>query len=318
VADEQPVARFLDPWTLVYERTYPHPIERVFEAVSTGEHLDAWFIPTCTIERKVGGACSFTWGGPPGPGHAGTVTHFDPPRLIRYTLRESPDDPEQYLQFELEATADGTRLRFTHAFRQGSPNPWRTGFTVGFHSSLGLLGKYLHGIWTRTDMDALLASFTEDSHDDQDTYWKPIYGELIRTQWPAQHIRREGDETCPAVEAYLSAIIRRSEDAIAALRSSLADDVVYEFQGTTAKGRDEVLEAVMDPKLAGPFSDFLSTEVDASTSTGTVAASVRMPQRGSRLIGFDYTFELRDRQLTRIRALALPAPRFVLASQEKR
>ncbi len=301
MANDQAPAQFVDPWTLVYERTYPHPIERVFEAVSTGEHLDAWFIPTSTVERKVGGACSFTWGGPPGPGHAGTVTHFDPPRLIRYTLREWPDDPEQYLQFELEATAEGTRLRFTHAFRQGSPNPWRTGFTTGFQSSLRTLGKYLQGIWTRADMDALLAGLKEKPDDDlEDAHWKSIHGELIRSQWPAQHIRREGDEKCPAVEAYLSAIIRRSEDAIEALRNSLADDVVYELQGTTLKGRDEVLEAVMDPKLAGPFSDFLSTEVDASSSPGLVTASVRMPQRGSRLIGFDYTFELRNRQLTRI------------------
>jgi uncharacterized protein YndB with AHSA1/START domain len=308
VADEQPVARFLDPWTLVYERTYPHPIERVFDAVSTGEHLDAWFIPTCTIERKLGGACSFTWGGPAGSSEAGVVTAFDPPYRIRYTLRQGPQG-EQYLQFELEATNGGTRLRFTQAFPQGSENPWHPGFAAGYHQALDVLEKFVAGLWVRADMDAMRAyQKAHPSGKAGDIYWMPIYGELIRTQWPARHIRADGDPRCPAVEAYLSAIILRSEDAVTALRPHLADDVVHDsdirwpsgepLEVGRAKGPDGVLVAVRNPKLAAGYSHFVSTEIAGATRTGTVTA--RIAKQHDPFIGFDHTFELRDGQLGRI------------------
>ena len=300
MADRSPVARFLDPWTLVYERTYPHPIERVFEAVSTGEHLDAWFIPTCTVERRIGGACSFSWGGPPGSGgEPGTVTRFEPPHLIRYTLGHGAQG-EQYLQFELETTADGTRLRFTQAFPQGSENPWRAGFAEGFHLSLGTLGKFLAGLYTRADKDAALAYLKDHPWGNaDDTYWLPVYGELSRTQWPARHIRSDGAR-CQAVEAYLSALIVRSDDALAELRRCLADDVVFESGVETRKGPDEVLENLLNPRLAAVFADILSTEIVGATDTGVATARVRLFKPRTRFIGFDYAFELRDGRLTRI------------------
>ena len=36
------LASFVDRHTMVYDRWYPHDIALVFEAVSTGEHLDVW------------------------------------------------------------------------------------------------------------------------------------------------------------------------------------------------------------------------------------------------------------------------------------
>jgi uncharacterized protein YndB with AHSA1/START domain len=295
-ADRSP-ARFLDPWTLVYERTYPHPIERVFEAVSTGEHLDAWFIPTCTVERKLGGACSFTWGGPAGSTEPGSVTVFDPPHRIRYAWRAPDGSDRPFIQFELEATRDGTLLRFTQAFIAGSPNPWRAGLGSGYHLSLDGLRKFLDGAWTRADMDAALA---QPEATPEDVHWMPIYGELIRTRWPAQHVRREGDPKCPAVEAYLAALMLRSEAALAALRPHLAEDVVFASAFETAKGPDAVLENVMNPRLASVMSDVYSTEVAGVAETGTARARVRFPKSPLGLTGFDYTFELREGQLMQI------------------
>jgi uncharacterized protein YndB with AHSA1/START domain len=59
-----PLAHFVDADTLVYDRRYPHPIERVWKAVSTGEHLDVWLFPVTRVEQRVGGRATFTWGGP--------------------------------------------------------------------------------------------------------------------------------------------------------------------------------------------------------------------------------------------------------------
>jgi len=72
-----PLARFISRHAMVYERTYPHAIELVWEAVSTSSHLDVWLLPVTSVERRVGGRCSFTWGGPDKPEQVGEVTTFD-------------------------------------------------------------------------------------------------------------------------------------------------------------------------------------------------------------------------------------------------
>jgi hypothetical protein len=239
------------------------------------------------------------------------VTAFDPPHLIRYTLAHGPQG-EQYLQFELEATADGTRLRFTQAFPQGSENPWRAGFTQGFHLSLDHLARFLAGLWTRANMDAAFDYLKDHPWGNADnTYWLPVYGELIRTQWPARHLRSEGAR-CHAVEAYLSALIVRSDDALAELRRCLAEDVVFESGVETRKGPDEVLENLLNPRLAAAFADILSTEIAGATDSGSVTARVRLFKPRTGFLGFDYTFELREGRLTRI------LPMLVFAPQEER
>ena len=85
-----PLATFTDRRTLHYDRRYPHPIDLVWEAVSTPAHLDVWLLPVCEVERRAGGRCSFTWGGPADEGGSdvGTVTVFDPPNAIEYTMND--------------------------------------------------------------------------------------------------------------------------------------------------------------------------------------------------------------------------------------
>jgi hypothetical protein len=146
-------------------------------------------------------------------------------------------------------------------------------------------------------MDAAMA---KSEATPEDIRLMPIYGELIRGQWPAQHVRRDGDPKCLAVEAYLAALMLRSDAALAALRPYVADDVVYASAFETAKGSVAVLQNVMNPRLAGVMSDIHGTEVTGAAETGTAFARVRFPKSPLGVIGFDYTFELRDGQLTRI------------------
>jgi len=172
------LATFDDRWTMRYTRTYPHPIERVWRAVTEAEHLDVWLAPACgvVVEGRLGGRCAFAFGGanPELPEHdpadastfsyEGTITAFDPPHLVHYQLEDSA------LRFELREVAEGTQLEFVHAFRRGASwpvpaepgdmasgqpagpgTPWRPGFLAGFHLMLDQLGDMLDGRWTYDD-----------------------------------------------------------------------------------------------------------------------------------------------------------------------
>ena len=161
---DQPLAQFTDRHTLVYERVYPHDIATVFEAVSTGEHLDAWMAPECRVERVEGGACAFGWGSPADDPMAsrGTVTVFDPPHTVQYSFvgETAYKGDASFMRFDLSPAGDGTRLLFTLHFLPAPdeapmdypggdlPVPgtaWRPGFCAGYHAMLDNLTAFLAG-----------------------------------------------------------------------------------------------------------------------------------------------------------------------------
>jgi uncharacterized protein YndB with AHSA1/START domain len=197
--DTTQLARFVDRYTMVYERTYPHEIELVWEAVSTAEHLDVWMLPVTRVERHLGGRCSFTWGGPHKPEQVGEVTEYDPPRAIRYTF----GDERSFLRFQLESVVAGTRLWFTHSFAPGTGTtpsepsdaygadlpagpdaPWRPGFVAGFHSMLDQLDAYLGGAWTAADVEPALAAERRHGPDESQRRLIDRYREHIATACP--------------------------------------------------------------------------------------------------------------------------------------
>jgi uncharacterized protein YndB with AHSA1/START domain len=90
------------------ERRYPHPIEKVWRAVTTPEHLGQWFPSPVDIDLRAGGAMRF--GAFDGPSAAGTIEALDAPRLL--TFRWGTDR----LTFELRPDGDGTTFALTHAF----------------------------------------------------------------------------------------------------------------------------------------------------------------------------------------------------------
>jgi uncharacterized protein YndB with AHSA1/START domain len=86
---------------LRFERRLPHPVERVWRAVSEPAELSRWFV--ATVE----------WGPEEGEtfeayGQAGEVTDLNPPRRLAWTWGG------EKFSFDLEPDGDGCRLVFVH------------------------------------------------------------------------------------------------------------------------------------------------------------------------------------------------------------
>src|SRR5579862_2763853 len=103
------LARFIDRWTIEFVRVYPHPIERVWRAISDPAEVAVWFIRPTVWDMRSGGAYQFE------DKFLGPIERVEPPRLLRF--RYAPvagpwPGEDAYFQFELESDAGGTRLRF--------------------------------------------------------------------------------------------------------------------------------------------------------------------------------------------------------------
>jgi uncharacterized protein YndB with AHSA1/START domain len=132
-----------DRWQLRFTRHLPHPIDKVWRAVTEPEHLLAWFPTTIDGERAAGADLTFRFPHEDAPEMKGTMLAWDPPRLME--LRWGDDD---VLRIELAPDADGTRLTLVDVFpEQGRAA--RDG--AGWHASLDALTGHLQGDATPDD-----------------------------------------------------------------------------------------------------------------------------------------------------------------------
>ena len=69
--------------TVRVERRYAHPIDKVWLAVTTPEHLGQWFPSPVDVELRAGGAMRFAAFDGEAAGD-GTVEALDPPRLLSF------------------------------------------------------------------------------------------------------------------------------------------------------------------------------------------------------------------------------------------
>lgn len=70
-----------------FVRTYRHPIERVWAAVSRPEEMTAWFPSAVRYEPRVGGEIRFS-GDPNTDDATGTVLAYEPPRRLSFSWYE--------------------------------------------------------------------------------------------------------------------------------------------------------------------------------------------------------------------------------------
>lgn len=91
------------------QRVYPHPIERVWRALTSAERLAVWLMPN-DFEPRVGHR--FTLTTEPGPGFDGVVRcevlELDEPRAMTWSWKGGPIDTR--VSFELREVTGGTEL----------------------------------------------------------------------------------------------------------------------------------------------------------------------------------------------------------------
>jgi uncharacterized protein YndB with AHSA1/START domain len=126
--DGRPAVRF--------ERRYPHPVERVWRAVTEPAELEHWFPSSVAVELREGGAMTFTFREHEMDPMPGRVTELDPPRRFCFLWGE------EELRIELDPDGDGCRLRFTHLL---STREQAARDAAGWHVCLDRLERLLAG-----------------------------------------------------------------------------------------------------------------------------------------------------------------------------
>lgn len=127
-----------DGVTLRFERQLTAGVDAAWAAITEPEQLRRWFMPT-TIQPRLGGEVMVD-GGSSG-GSLGTVTAWQPPRLLAYTWQWSePEEQESVteVRWQLEPQAEGCRLIFTHARLESG---WISGYGAGWHGFLAALAE---------------------------------------------------------------------------------------------------------------------------------------------------------------------------------
>jgi uncharacterized protein YndB with AHSA1/START domain len=82
-----------------FRRSYDHPAERVWTALTDPGELPHWFPSTVAMQPHAGGTIEFS-GDPNMPLSTGTILEFQPPRRLAYTWGSTE------LHFELEAAGE--------------------------------------------------------------------------------------------------------------------------------------------------------------------------------------------------------------------
>lgn len=235
-----------DRWALRLERRYPHPVEKVWRAVTEPAHLAQWFPSTVEVDLRVGGAMRFGFGDDMVV--TGEVTELDPPRLLAFTWGDDT------LRLELGPDGDGTRFVLVTTFddRYGAPS-----YAAGWDLCLAALGPVL------ADEPVPPAGRAVDRHEELVARFgldRPELGD-----GPAGWVARwERQLTCPAEVAWDLFLGGRTAPAVGeAFRAPAAAEVVL---GTvTEVDRPRVLAFDVAP---GEPGDTVRLELGDGTGHG--------------------------------------------------
>ena len=119
--------------TVRVERRFPHPIDKVWRAVTTPEHLAQWFPSPVDIDLRPGGPMRFGAFGTSAT-ETGTVEAVEPPHRLEFTWGADR------LTFELSAEGDDTTFALTHSFdNRSGASSFATGWELclaGLHAVL--------------------------------------------------------------------------------------------------------------------------------------------------------------------------------------
>ena len=154
------LATFIDRHTMRHTRVYPHPVDRVWDAITDEEQVSKWMgFEVHFPKLEVGGRC--IWGPEDGEYFQTEISRLEPKTLIEHAGANT-HPTGGYIRFELSPHDDGCRFDFTQHFAPGGTHeevpddlggdlpggpetPWRPGFVGGFHDAFDGLGQVLDG-----------------------------------------------------------------------------------------------------------------------------------------------------------------------------
>lgn len=143
-----------------FERRLSHDAQRVWDALTDPAQVIRWW-GELDADFRQGGVFTLRWLNTDeedsSPGWRGTLTEFDPPRLLEtsgvWGSSERPwGEANASLRFELTPDGDGTILRFTNTL-DAMPDDYRTKTLAGWHWHLDTLAGVLDGSPNRSLTD---------------------------------------------------------------------------------------------------------------------------------------------------------------------
>src|SRR5690348_5178204 len=124
-------------WTLAMVRTFKHPPERVWEAITDPEHLREWapFDASGSLATTGATVSLTTVGAPAAQVDEITVARAEPPRVLEYEWGAHP------MRWELEPFQGGTRLKLWTSI----PKNYIAMGAAGWHICFDVMGRLLDG-----------------------------------------------------------------------------------------------------------------------------------------------------------------------------
>jgi uncharacterized protein YndB with AHSA1/START domain len=128
-------------YVLRFERHLPHPIERVWAALTEPEQIVAWSA-SADVDLVQDGEIELRWLNTDEEGNSalarGRITRLEPPRLLEYDT-----DIHGLLHWELREADGGCVLTFTNV--TPAPEDYLTKVLAGWHVHLDFLADALDG-----------------------------------------------------------------------------------------------------------------------------------------------------------------------------
>jgi uncharacterized protein YndB with AHSA1/START domain len=147
-----------------FVRTYPHPVERVWTAVSDPAELGHWFPSQVSLEPEVGGRVTFS-GDPYAEDATGVVLAYEPPRRLAFTWFTDE------LHLTLEPADDGgCRLMLVNVLADRTTAARNAS---GWYVCLAELAKWVDGRPSR------------GPHSEDTEPWEPVYAAHVDAGLPA-------------------------------------------------------------------------------------------------------------------------------------
>ena len=147
-----------------FQRTYPHPVARLWAAITEPDELSHWFPSAVRMDQHEGGTIEFT-DDPNTEPDSGTVLVFEPLRRLAFTW--GGDE----LHFALEPADDDSCTLTLINVLEASDTAARN--AAGWTVCLAELGKHVAG--------ATVAG----PHSDTAEPWRPLYEDYVAQGMPS-------------------------------------------------------------------------------------------------------------------------------------